>query len=413
MRVKFYTLGCKVNQYETQAIMEKFLENGHRIVDSPNADLYIVNTCTVTKRADSKSIRLIKHIKKINPYSKIAAIGCLAELNSDILERLKVDYIVPQSKKHLVFDIVSLSDNSNKKDIWYLKISRFFNQRAFVKIQDGCSFKCSFCKIPYVRGKSISREKDDILEEIKRLLDNNHKEIVLCGINLGLYGKDLTPKYTIEDLIDDILKINLNFRIRLSSIEPIFITERLISFFKEPKICPHIHLPFQSGDDYILEKMNKKERVSLYKDVVKKLRSINKDIAISCDIMVGFPYETDDTFKNTVSFLEEIKPMRIHIFTFSPRENTEFFNYKVKDNKIFVRYNILKKLKDKLELEYKTKFLKKRLYMLAEEKKNSYTIGYTENYIRVMVKDTLKLGEIFAVEVSDIKKDKVFCKRLE
>ena len=412
MKVKFYTLGCKVNQYETQAIMEEFIKNGYQIVAKNDADLYIVNTCTVTKRADNKSIRLIKHIKKINPYSKIAAIGCLAELNSNILERLNVDYIIPQDKKHLVFDIIS-SYNSDKKNIWSLKISRFFNQRAFVKIQDGCNFKCSFCKIPFVRGKSISREKSDILEEIKRLLDNNHKEIVLCGINLGLYGKDLTPKYTIEDLIEDILKINLNFRIRLSSIEPIFITERLISFFKEPKICPHIHLPFQSGDDYILEKMNKKERVSLYKDVVKKLRSINKDIAISCDIMVGFPYETDDTFKNTVSFLEEIKPMRIHIFTFSPRENTEFFNYKVKDNKIFVRYNILKKLKDKLELEYKTKFLKKRLYMLAEEKKNSYTIGYTENYIRVMVKDTLKLGEIFAVEVSDIKKDKVFCKSLE
>jgi len=412
MKVKFYTLGCKVNQYETQAIMEKFLENGHTIVDSSNADLYIVNTCTVTKRADNKSIRLIKHIKKINPYSKIAAIGCLAELNSNILERLNVDYIIPQDKKHLVFDIIS-SYNSDKKNIWSLKISRFFNQRAFVKIQDGCNFKCSFCKIPFVRGKSISREKSDILEEIKRLLDNNHKEIVLCGINLGLYGKDLTPKYTIEDLIEDILKINLNFRIRLSSIEPIFITKRLISFFKEPKICPHIHIPFQSGDDYILEKMNKKERVSLYKDVVKKLRNINKDIAISCDIMVGFPYETDDTFKNTVSFLEEVRPMRIHIFTFSPRENTEFFNYKVKDNKIFVRYNILKKLKDKLEFEYKTKFLKKRLYMLAEEKKNSYTIGYTENYIRVMVKNTLKLGELFAVEVSDIKKDKVFCKSLE
>ena len=414
MKIKFYTLGCKVNQYETEAIMEEFIKNGYQVVERDDADLYIINTCTVTKRADTKSIKLIKNIKRKNPNSKIAAIGCLADLNNGILKKLNIDYIIPQSKKHLVFNIISSCNSEDKKDIWSLKISRFFNQRAFVKIQDGCNFKCSFCKIPYVRGRSISREREDILEEVKRLLDNNHKEIVLCGINLGLYGKDLSTKYTLEDLIEDILKIDLDFRIRLSSIEPIFITDRLISFFKEPKICPHIHLPFQNGDDYILEKMNKKERVSLYKDVVKKLRTINKDIAISCDIMVGFPYETDDTFKNTINFLEDIKPMRIHIFTFSPRENTEFFNYKIKDNnKIFKRYSILKKLKDKLELEYKTKFLNRRLYMLAEEKNNSYTIGYTENYIRVMVKKNLKLGEAFKVEVSDIKRDKVFCNVLE
>ena len=408
MKVKFITLGCKVNQYETQALREQFARAGFESTEE-KADIYVINTCTVTATADTKSKEAILKAKRENSSAKVAACGCMAQLNADELKSLGVDYIVPQDKKQNLVDYIS-NDAIGSRSIWDLKISDFENRRAFVKIQDGCDNLCSFCKIPYLRGTSHSRNKNDIIEEIRRLSDK-HREIVLCGVNLGLYGKDLRPPLKLSGLLADILKIESLGRIRLSSLEPSLIDDDLLSMLKEPKVCPHLHLPFQSGNDKILKLMNKKETVDVYRNVVRKSRKIIPSIAISCDIMVGFPNEEDDDFNSTVNFLKKIRPMRMHIFRFSPREKTPFSNFKIRNHReIKERAGVLKEMKDKFSREYRSKFIGKNLTMVAEEKRDGYCAGYSENYIRVYVKEGIPPGSFAKVEVYAIDGEKTFAK---
>jgi threonylcarbamoyladenosine tRNA methylthiotransferase MtaB len=406
MKVKFLTLGCKVNQYETQALMEEFVRSGHQITKGI-ADLYVINTCTVTSRADAKSKEAITKAKRENPKAKVVACGCLTQLNEEMVEYLGVDYIIPQDRKANLADIV-LERKISDKDIWSLGVNEFFNQRAFIKIQDGCNNFCSFCKIPYTRGQSKSRKREEVIAEVKRV-SLKHKELVLCGVNLGLYGRDLDTPYSLSNLLKEILDIKTLERARLSSLEPNLITKELISLLSHPKLCPHLHLPFQSGDDGILAKMNKNETVSLYEGVVRAARKIDPDIAISCDIMVGFPDENDNSFKNTLDFLKKIQPMRMHIFSFSPRENTPLFETKIKDQKaIKERYKLLKELHNEFSLEYKEKFLNKTLFMVAEEEEGGLICGYTENYIKVHIKDKVPLGEIIPVRIKNVNGNRVF-----
>lgn len=406
MKVKFYTLGCKVNQYETQALMEDFCNHGYQITDKI-ADLYVINTCTVTARADTKSKDAVVKAKKENPHAKIAVGGCLAQLDSGSLERLGADYIISQDKKESLADIV-LGKGTNHKDKWSLSITNFFNHRAFIKIQDGCDNFCSFCRVPHARGRSKSRPKKDVIEEIKRLLPT-YREIVLCGINLGLYGRDLNPSSCLEQIIDETLGIESLGRLRLSSLEPNLISDSLLKFFSHPKLCPHLHLPFQSGDNDVLGAMNKKETRQLYEQVVKKARSIKSDIAISCDIMVGFPNEEEKNFSNTVEFIKRIKPMRMHIFSFSPRPDTPLANKKITNQKqAKKRYDILQHLHQEFSKDYEKKFIGKVLFMVAEEKEEGFISGYTENYIKVYLNKDLPLGQIVPVEISEVSNGKVF-----
>lgn len=411
MKVKFFTLGCKVNQYETQGLKERFSSLGHVITESL-ADLYVINTCTVTSRADVKSRDVILRAKRENPQAKIVVCGCLAQLNRDFIKEIGVDYIISQDQKHLLPDIVlgfssgkGNLGNYNKKDS--LKISYFSNHRAFVKVQDGCNNLCSFCKIPYLRGPSRSKDREDAIEEIRKVC-SRHSEVVLCGVNLSLYGRDLSPKCTLADLIKDILDLPSLGRLRLSSLEPFFVDEGLFSLLKHSKLCPHFHFPFQSGDDRILKKMNKKETVSLYQEKVFGIRKIRPDAAISCDIMVGFPTEDEESFQNTVDFLKQVNPMRMHIFTFSPREKTQFSEAKIKNSTLIrQRYKYLKKMAKDFSFNYQRKFLGKRLNMVAEEESNGFISGYTENYIRVRLREKVPLGQIIPVVIREVNPDKV------
>jgi len=406
MKVKFFTLGCKVNQYETQGLKEKFSFLGHRITDG-EADLCVINTCTVTSRADSKSKSAILRAKRENPQAKIAVCGCLAQLNRDFIKEIGVDYIISQDQKHLLPDIV-LGSTKNRCDPFFLKITYFSNHRAFVKVQDGCNNFCSFCKIPYLRGPSRSKPKEDAISEVGEVC-LRHKEVVLCGVNLSLYGRDLSPKCTLEDLIKDLLDIPSLGRLRLSSLEPFFIGTGLFSLLKHNKLCPHFHFPFQSGDDRILKEMNKKETVALYQEKVSRIRKIRSEVAISCDIMVGFPTESEESFQNTVDFLKQVNPMRVHIFTFSPREKTQFSEAKIKNPTLIrQRYEYLKKMAKDFSFSYQRKFLGKRLNMVAEEENNGFTSGYTENYIRVRLREKVPLGQIIPVVIEEIEQDKVF-----
>ena len=408
MRVKLYTLGCKVNQYEAQALIEQFQQRGHQITKG-QADLYVVNTCTVTSRADSKSKEKISRARKENPSAKIAIAGCLAQLDGEKLKQLDVDYVIPQDKKASLVDIVC-GENGDAKDVWLLKIANFSNQRAFVKIQDGCDNFCSFCRVSHARGPSRSRDKKDVLDEVRRL-SLKHREIVLCAVNLGLYGRDLTPKTSLEELVCEVLRIDSLDRLRLSSLESDLVSDGLISLLAHPKLCPHLHLPFQSGDDKVLSLMNKRETVKLYEDVVEKAREVDSDVAISCDIMVGFPGEDENTFKNTIDFLKRVKPMRMHVFSFSARPNTPLAKVRVTNQrKIKKRYDTLQGLHEEFSREYARKFIEKKLFMVAEEREGDYTCGYTQNYIRVHTTSDIALGSIVPVSIADVGSDRVLAK---
>jgi threonylcarbamoyladenosine tRNA methylthiotransferase MtaB len=410
MRVKIKTLGCKVNQYEGQAIQEQFSSSGYQIT-TKKADLYIINTCSVTKTADKKSKKMILQAKKENPRAKIAVCGCLAELNKTYIEKIGVDYIVAQKNKQNLINII-LGNNlssSLSKSPWKLKIQNYPHKRAFVKIQDGCNNFCSFCKIPYLRPRPTSRKKKDIIDEIKRLSANHH-EIVLSGINLNLYGKDLNPKNSLSNICEDILKLHCLGRLRISSLQPSLIDNKLIRLIAHPKLCPHLHLSFQYGQNSILKAMNKKETVEIYLKKVKAIKKVYPKTAISCDIIIGFPGETEKTFRQTIDFLKKVKPMRIHIFTFSPREKTPLIASSLIDKDTTKkRYKILDSLAKKLSLNYSRLFIGQNLTMIAEEKKNGYTTGYTQNYIKVNTKSNIKLGSVAKVKITKIdKNNKVF-----
>lgn len=410
MKIKIHTLGCKVNQYESQAIAEQFNSLGYQQT-SQAADLYIINTCTVTKTADQKVKKIIARVKKENPNAKIAASGCLAEANSTFLKKLNVDWIIPQKNKYNLVKIV-LGSSEKKiapRDIWSLQIRGFNRKRAFVKIQDGCNLFCSFCKIPYLRPTPSSQKKEKIIQEIKRL-SLKHQEIVLCGVNLALYGRDQTPKTKLSELCEKLLKLKSLGRLRLSSLQPLYIDDKLISLIKHPKMCSHFHLSFQYGEDRILKAMNKKERVEFYLKIVEKIRKVSPQAAISCDIMIGFPGEDEKSFDATVDFLKKIQPMRTHIFTFSPREKTPFAGYPpLKKNILKKRYVFLNKLTNDFSLKYSQSFLNKNLKIIAEEQKAGFTVGYTENYIKVNLKEQLEPGCLAKIKITEINKNnKVF-----
>jgi len=442
MRVKFITFGCKVNQYETQALVEEFSRHGFVPTLTGDADLYVINTCSVTARADKKAREAVRAIKKENPNAKIAVTGCMAQLNGDKVKKWGVDWVVGQDKKADIIKIIFGNGGpqsplrhflarasvagprwgqSPVKNIWSLAISDFFIHRAFVKVQDGCDNRCSFCKIPYIRGASQSRFHKDILDEVRRLSEKYY-EIVLCGVNLGLYGRDLVRfetngvyrrerdtqrtrnQISLAQLVEKTLAIKTLGRLRLSSLESIFAGDDLLEFLNHPKFCPHLHIPFQSGDDKVLKAMNKRETVKGYLEFVEKARRINPDVAISADFIVGFPAEGEEEFKNTLEFLREVKPMRTHLFTFSPREHTPFEGVKIKDKALIKkRFDLLQETVDQCALDYARKFIGRKMEIITEERKGDMVYGYTPNYLHVGVNKNLTPGSVVSVVVDSVK----------
>ena len=427
---KIYTLGCKVNQYDSQVIREQLQRAGlNELSDGQKANYYIINTCTVTDNADKQSRYLIRRSIRENPLAKIIVAGCYAHSNADDIRRINgVNLILDNDNK---FRIVKFLFPRRKTNISHsFQISDFKGHtRAFVKIQDGCNNFCSFCKVPYVRGRSRSRDFDLIIDEIKRLRDKGYKEIVLTGICLGDYGKDLdesTKKNNFDtcsnrvlhnslykrtdlvDLINEIEEIEGIFRIRLSSIEARDISDNLVDKMKNSKkICPHLHIPFQSGDNKTLKLMNRKDTREDYLGLARKLRRNIKDISITADIMIGFPGEDEKRFLNTLDFLKKVKPARAHIFTFQPRDGTALSNYKnqIPTQALKQRFVLLKSLTDKLALEFRKKFLNRRLTVLFEDKKSGFWRGYSQNYLLTYLKVNGKLNinnQLVKVKIKNI-----------
>ncbi|MCM8799879.1 MAG: tRNA (N(6)-L-threonylcarbamoyladenosine(37)-C(2))-methylthiotransferase MtaB [Candidatus Omnitrophica bacterium] len=405
---KIFTLGCKVNQYESQFIRETLLASNFREVYREPADIYIINTCTVTQKADRDSRHLIYRAYQQNPSAKILVTGCYTELDADIIGKIRgVSFIVKNKDK---FNIVNLL-NGKKMDLNISGISEFSNHtRAFLKVQDGCDNFCSYCKIPLVRGSSFSRKPHDIIKEAENLVQNGYKEIVLCGICLGSYGKDLEKKIELIDLLKILDNLEGDFRIRLSSLEAWDITERFLTGLdKFKRLCPHLHIPIQSGSDKILQLMRRRITSQDYLKIIRKLKEIIPSLAITTDIMVGFPQETDEDFKKTVDLLNEIQPLKIHIFSYSPRNFTLAYNLKGRLPPLKIKERIAY-LRD-ISYKFSFTFMQKSLGSLRSVLFESLILpniwqGFTDNYIKVRVfsKDKLK-NRLLPVKLIRIEKD--------
>lgn len=400
-KVKFSTLGCKVNQYETEAMAELFVKNGYEITEDYNCDVFVLNTCTVTNLSDRKSRQQISKIRSENSDAIIAVVGCYSQVSPDEIENIEgVNVILGTKYRKEIVELCELAQSSNKiiNKVESIGKNREFEEltintehsmtRAYIKIQEGCSQFCSYCIIPYARGPIRSRNIRDIVLEAKRLADNGFKEIVLTGIHVASYGKDLDNNdIGLIDVIEDIGQIDKIKRIRLSSLEPRIVDKQFLDrLSKVEQFCDHFHLSLQSGSDSILESMNRKYDTDLYEKTINLIREYYPNAAITTDIIVGFPGETDEDFEQTLSFVDKIQFSKIHVFKYSNRKGTVASKMK---NQVS---GVVKKERSKLLIEkskyYTDKFLDNMLNqpikVLFESKNDDgYIKGYTTNYIRV------------------------------
>ena len=387
------TLGCKVNQYESQAVRELLLDTGFKeCLAKETADIYILNTCTVTHRADSESRHWVGVFHKAHPNAKIVLTGCAVEKNADTFSFLPgVSNIIKNDDKINIADILTHNLNTQYKPHRFLKITGFKDHtKAFVKIQDGCVNACSYCKVPYVRGGSISRPLHDIVEEVKTLVSAGFKEIVLTGICLGAWGSDLAEKKSIVDVLKALYGIPGLFRIRLSSIEPKYITDELIGYISQNRrICRHLHIPIQSGDDEILGRMNRPYTALGMRDLIIKARKKIEGVGITTDVLIGFPGETDKNFRNTVNLIKEVLPVKTHIFPFSRRDGTAACAMAgvVPEDEIKKRFHSMKIAAITASYLYRKPFRKKLVDVLVESKREKHSgrlTGYSDNCIKVI-----------------------------
>jgi len=389
------TLGCKVNQYESQVIRENFLKQGYVEVDHiDEANICVINSCTVTSTSDSKSLRLIHNAVKKGKC--VVATGCMVEDEDLDLSKLKgAKFIIRNKDKYKIPQIISRKPNTeNRKPIHGIS-SLKDHTRVFVKVQDGCDNVCSYCKVRVVRGRSRSRAFKDVLDECATIIKNGTKEIVLTGICLGAYGRDISTD--LSTLIEGICGIKGDWRLRLSSVEPKDIGKDLLKQFQTQKrICRHLHLPFQSGDDHVLRRMSRPYKRSDYLDIVQRIKDDVPGIAISTDIMVGFPGETEKRFENTLDFLNIVRPMRMHIFPFSKRSGTKAYDFKDTVNSAAKRKREEKllQLAQAFTSEFTNNLRDKDVEVLVEDKRSrdGKLQGYTSTYIKVYLPgpDTLK-----------------------
>ena len=406
--VAFCTLGCKVNQYETNGMMQKFINCGYHIVKFDEfADIYVINTCTVTNMADKKSRQMLRRVKEINQNAVVVAVGCYAQVAKDNLEKIDdVDIILGNNEKAEIVKYVEDYIKLNKKlysmtDLMQQKEYTDFGSvtytektRAVIKVQDGCDRFCSYCIIPYARGRVRSRDPKNVIEEITKIAQNGIKEVVITGIHVASYGKDFKEDYKLIDLLEDINKIEGIKRIRLGSLEPTIITDDFVKRLKKlEKICDHFHLSLQSGCDETLKRMNRRYTTEEFRIVCDLLRKAYPNVCLTTDIIVGFPGETEEEFNKTYEFLKEIKFYKMHVFKYSPRKGTKAENMEnqVDGNIKELRSQKLIDLSNFNEKMYNNTYIGKELEVLFEEKEDGFYKGHTKNYLVVQVKSDKEL----------------------
>jgi threonylcarbamoyladenosine tRNA methylthiotransferase MtaB len=395
MRFFLKTYGCKVNQYESQAIREQLACEGYLETDDiRKAGLCVINTCTVTARADKECRDMIRRIIRQNQQARIIVTGCSVDSDKSAVKLIspRIEVISNKDKPGLPYVIKNPAADNSMTDKAFSGITSFKNHsRAFVKVQDGCDNFCSYCIVPFVRGRSRSRNQGEILDEASALIKNGYKEIVLTGICLGDFGKDLDRGMNVANLVREISLIEGDFRIRLSSIEIFDITDDLIYEMKSSgRLCHHLHIPLQSGDNDVLKNMNRRYTADDFIAKVSHIRSIIPDIGITTDIIAGFPGESEPCFLNTVKTVEKIRPSRTHIFTYSPRPGTKAaeLRHDISETEKRRRHNRLKALTDALSEDFKNRLSQSRQRVLVEslrDKPTGMLGGYTDTYIRVLI----------------------------
>ena len=417
-KVAFYTLGCKVNQYETNGMIQK-LSSKYKIVSTDEkADIYIINTCSVTNLADRKSRQMIRRAKEKNPESLVIAVGCYAQVAKEEIEKInEVDIVLGNSQKIDIEKYIdAFFEGKMTNDITVEKYYRDFGSitytektRAVIKVQDGCNNFCTYCIIPYARGRICSRSKESVIDEITKIANNGIKEVVITGIEVAAYGKDFDEKYELIDLLEDINKIEGIERIRLGSLQPLLITEEFCTrIAKIDKLCHHFHLSLQSGCDKTLKEMNRKYTTEEFRNVVKRLRDLYQDVILTTDIIVGFPNETDEDFEKTYKFLSEIKFYKMHVFKYSQRKGTVAAKMKgqVSGGVKEIRSKRLIELSNTNEREYLKSYVGKNVEVLFEEREGKYIKGHTANYIMVKyLNEDNTIGELKSVLIKDYSED--------
>lgn len=404
MKIAFLTLGCKVNQYETNGMIQNFKNKDYEIVDFEDiADIYVINTCTVTNMSDRKSRQVLRQAKKKNQDAIVVACGCYVQVAKEELEEIpEIDLVLGTNEKTKIVEYVEefiksknnyspvIDDVMQNKDFGdFGSVTYTEKTRAVIKVQDGCDRFCSYCIIPYARGRVRSRNPESVVKEITEIAKNGIKEVVITGIHVASYGKDFQNEYRLIDLLEEINKIDGIERIRLGSIEPLLITEEfMIRLSKLEKICHHFHLSLQSGCSETLKRMNRRYTQEEFEIIVQRLRNYYEDVILTTDIIVGFPDESEDEFKETYNFLSKIKFYKMHIFKYSPRRGTkaESMKNQISGDIKEIRSKKLLELSDKNENEYLDTYTGKEVEVLFEEKDGDYYRGHTANYIMVKYK---------------------------
>lgn len=398
-KVAFHTLGCKLNFSETSAISQKFLNNGFEIVDfNSHADVYVVNTCTVTDNADKECRQIVRRALRNNPDAFIAVTGCYAQLRAEEISQIDgVDVVLGSNEKFNIFDYANnfsknelsciyVSD-TNELNEFHSSLSLEGNERtrAFFKIQDGCDYKCSFCTIPLARGKSRSMNPDEVIKEFKTLLDAGYKEIILTGVNVGDYG--LNYNMNLFNLLQRMLKVEGDYRIRISSIEPNLLDDNIIQLTRDnEKMAKHFHIPLQSGSKEILALMQRRYKKENYQELISKVVNTIPNVGIGVDVIVGFPGETDEHFRETYDFIKELPISYLHVFTYSERPNTKAIemggNIDISIRK--KRNKMLRILSDKKRAEFNRLMIgEEQIVLFEDQNENGIMKGFTESYLRV------------------------------
>lgn len=414
MKVGILTLGCKVNMYESEFVINQLKSNGYTIGEfNDKCDIYIINTCSVTNTSDIKSRKMIRSAIRRNPDAIVIAMGCFIEANKSYEEE-GLDIVIGNKDKSRIVSIID--EYLKKKEIMkilyneeYTKFEDMYIEnfpgrtRAFVKIQDGCENFCSYCIIPYVRGKCRSKAKDKVIEEIESLISNGYKEIVLTGIHTGNYGVDINTNFA--DLLKSIVKIKNLKRLRISSIEITEITEDVISIIKDNNIIvDHLHIPLQAGSDEVLKLMNRKYDLDYYYRKIESIRKVRPNISITTDVIVGFPGEDDNLFKKTIEVCRKLEFAKIHVFPFSLRSGTkaEKLPNHIENTIKKKRSRELLEVSKELEINYFSKFIDNEAEVLIEEYKDGYSYGHTSNFLYVKIKDKLKHNEFYKVKIEKV-----------
>ena len=407
--MKFYveTFGCKVNTYESSYMKKSMQDGGFFYVENiKDADIIIINTCTVTNTADSKCKKFVRRVRRENVSAVLVVVGCSVQNNFEIYQDMNINILLGNVGKSRMVEYINtyLKTKENimfiekNRDLSFenMEIDAFEYTRAFIKIQDGCDNFCSYCIIPFMRGKCRSKNFDLIMKEAKKLVDNKHKEIVLTGIHTGSYN-DSNKDFV--DVINELSKIEGLERIRLSSVEITELNDKFMNMLKENlKFCSHLHIPLQAGSNEILKKMNRKYDLNYFENKINLIRSIRPDISITTDVIVGFPEETEEMFLSTYEFCKKIKFSKIHVFPYSKRDGTVASKMKeVKDIEKTNRVHKLMELSDSLEKEYNKMFFGKEVSVLVEEIKDNKSIGHTSNYLKVIIPEKLMTNEIYNV----------------